>query len=657
MNADAPTRWAQTKSRSPLLRAWRWAARQFHRQALAAEIIAHADLPESITTRIDRITRRTRLWPTERADIARELTTHALDAINAGRDTDAVLTALGDPKTVARLLRRAAKRKRHWLWQLRRWTSNAILGTLGVAILVYMVLFIRFNTGSPEIKRNYMLELNQRVAGIPEDQRAWPAIESLWIEWTKESQRIRPLKDAEREARFRRAYDPNDTKSTVQEWAFDMRWLATPEHVQYEEFIAFMDRISPQIEAVSQAARLPALAGVYSDKSEAHNLDGVDFPLTRMLPPSESAEDNGPLVMVLLPWLGQTRAASNLVLTDAVFAAREGDAERATDRFVAAALLAALAADDQALIAYLVGMANLTLTEQAFLGMLSEQPELFSDAQLATLAHVFANSAQQTQHISLGLERMSFDDTLQRIFTDDGNGDGRLTADGLQNFAHLLYDDNEEVFSFLTAGRETTTPQRLVGPIADLFIASRSKHHALYHDLMDLIEPAFDPKTTAEESMVLAHEFGKQFDQRVIQPGRFPVLDLLLPALGKSIQTALVARAHTDATLLTIAAHLHHRRTGAWPTDASELVPQLLPTLPEDPFNPGQPFKLIVRDGALTVYSFGADGDDDQGTLKPDEDGKIDTRGVRDLSDRYPKPDRTPADITDGDWVIYPPAD
>jgi len=62
---------------------------------------------------------------------------------------------------------------------------------------------------------------------------------------------------------------------------------------------------------------------------------------------------------------------------------------------------------------------------------LSRQPDLLSDAQLIQLAHALAPPRVAAYLISTGSDRDIFNDLIQRIYTDDGHGDGRVTAKSL----------------------------------------------------------------------------------------------------------------------------------------------------------------------------------------------------------------------------------
>lgn len=640
--------WAWSTEHSPLLNTWRWLNNHMYRQTLARRVISEAGLPTPIADRIDRIVGHTRLWPRERAEIAHELCAHAQDALEQGQSTDDTIQALGDPAIVAKLLRRAAKRKRHWLWQIRRRTSQAILSTIAILFLLYAALFIRFNTGSPRIEHHPIAQLNDRNAGYSEDQRALPAMEALWIEWSKERNRIHLLEEADRAA------NRDNPDHQVRVWALDSHSRATPDQAGYDEFRAFIERIRPELDAAERASRLPTIGGVYSDDSEIVEVPGTGVYLDRPIPVSADPKDHGSMIGVLLPWLGQTRTVARLLMTDAVFSFETGDSERAAGRIEATLRYAALSTQDEFIISQLVGVAIQAYVEDELLRMIAAAPDRFTDEQLVRLSHLLSSTADTTQHVSMAAERAMFEDVLQRAFTDDGHGDGRLTAKGFEELAAEIFsplDDSTYSALELNASQPPRASARFVGPVSLLMVASRAEHQRLYDELISIIEPAINPTTPTHEAIARTYEFDDRFMKRAHDSQRYPLLDVLVPALEKTAQTVHAARGHTRGTLLTIAAHLHHRRTGSWPTDANQLVPAMLPARPLDPFDPGQSLRLHVADNQLIVYSVGPDGEDDRGVPIPD------IRARNELTKRYPRPGHTPDDIPQGDWVIYPPTD
>ncbi|HLQ44865.1 MAG TPA: hypothetical protein VK137_09065, partial [Planctomycetaceae bacterium] len=98
-------------------------------------------------------------------------------------------------------------------------------------------------------------------------------------------------------------------------------------------------------------------------------------------------------------------------------------------------------------------------------------------------------------------------------------------------------------------------------------------------------------------------------------------------------QQAEFATQNRDATLVTIALTVYHRRHGQWPERLEQLCPDLLPEVPLDRFD-GQSLRYRILDGRPLLYSVGRN--------RIDEGGKLPTE----------KQDSPQA--RDGDWRLWP---
>ena len=105
--------------------------------------------------------------------------------------------------------------------------------------------------------------------------------------------------------------------------------------------------------------------------------------------------------------------------------------------------------------------------------------------------------------------------------------------------------------------------------------------------------------------------------------------------------------AFRDGTLAGIALEGYRRQHTHYPQTLTELVPDLLPTLPIDPVN-GEPLKLIVRNGKPIVYSIGA-ARKDNGDMPRMIDGKA-ANPSENLWWAV-----APARDVRGDWMIFYP--
>ena len=87
---------------------------------------------------------------------------------------------------------------------------------------------------------------------------------------------------------------------------------------------------------------------------------------------------------------------------------------------------------------------------------------------------------------------------------------------------------------------------------------------------------------------------------------------MLLPALGRAQLAYINAVCKHSALQLNGALRRHRLSHGLYPADLDNLVPDILPKLPPDPFS-GEPFKYRREMGGAMLYSVGPDLDDDGG--------------------------------------------
>jgi hypothetical protein len=604
------------------------------RRATPDELLAAADLPAPIPARIAAIVRATRLWKSERADIARELIAHAHDALSAGRSPEATADSLGDPATISKLLRRSARRKRPWHWQARHRTLQALAIALLAMIGTYTILFIRFNTGTPSITRNYIAELNERNAAFPESQHALPAYDALAIAWSPINKQL-----SEEANIFQQANA--DTNAAIQNIP-----LALPTDPGYDQLIAAHRQLLPEINAAIAASRLPTLGVLYSDRYEEFT-DEHGQTRYRVLPPTEDPALGGNLIGVLLPWLGDARNTARLIGFDAVLAARADNPERAAESLTAVFDTARLVGREHTLIASLVAMAVQGLGESVLLHILHNHPDLLTESHLTAIAHTAAVSGRIARNLDFDTERRMFGDFLQRAYTDDGRGDGHLTAEGAL-LTILMTSGTGDAGPYDEPGYNTL-PTRFAGPVAMVAFGSRRDQQAFYDRLMDLAEAllAAPPGSTNRQRLL---EEVKVLERELETNPRARMAALLTPAFTRSIETAHKSHA-ADATLTTIAVHIHHKRTGRWPDTLAELTPHLLPAIPQDPFDPGQPIKYRLIDNTPHIYFVGADAIDNNAT-RPTPKAE---RDVSSLELRYAGDFTTKPNVRDTDWIIFPP--
>ncbi|MFG0253144.1 MAG: HAAS signaling domain-containing protein [Phycisphaerales bacterium JB038] len=571
-----------------------------------AHRIARADLPAALAEVVQEILRRARLSRFERADLAEELIAHFQDGLESGASPEALLHRFGDPRQAARLLRRARKRNRTLRQQIIMRTLQFLFLLLGLIVLGYLLLALRYFSGSTTISTDYLKKYQERAQAAPEAARAWPDYRAAYL-----------------------AIDKGEHRFT--------RWLR-PGDEGWDETVALLKIHAGTIEQVRQAARKPALGYV-----PGYTLSPEDALVTgRSAAEVETSDAPGDyrdysMIEVLLPHFGPLRLLAKSVTADMRLAALEGDSARAFEDALAGLALGRHAQETPFLIADLVAFAIWSLTCNDLGALLSEQPDLFTDAQLVELAHSLAAVGDNGQpRLHLEGEKDMFHDMLQRLYTDDGAGNGRLTAEGV------------EMLESIVGIYEWDDPLAAVGgPVLAVLVADRKEMARKHAEIFAL----------AEAELHLPYYQRLQcsaMDQRLEEINDSPTLRLryiliatLMPAIGKAaFYTDMIAQKR-DGLLIGIALERYRRERGAYPPTLAALVPAYLPSVPLDRCS-GAPVRYRLESGRPLVYGVGPDGDDDGGRLPQrllGTDQGVWQTTSRDLRDPAPN---------DGDWILYP---
>lgn len=621
-------------------------------------MIAEAGLPGAVEQAIWEIVKRTRLWRGEKRDVARELIAHMQDGLGAGAEPAELVSSLGEPRNVARLIRRAMKRKRHWLWHARAWVFRGVAGTAGLVILIAGVMTARFFLGDPEPSRNFIAEMNAPFVGYSEDERSWPGLRDVNVA-------LMAAEDAVIEGMQSRAAERVRSESlTDAEIALDfgeaglyIKQSIDKRHPDYEEVVRLVRELGPTLERSRALASRPIVGMPYSTRWPA-DTDWESKPkgwIDDPLPEADEVAEQDLLIGVLLPWLGPIRNQCRWLALDARVAAEDGDAGRAVADVAAILGYAEQVDKDQILISNLVALACTDLARVTLGRVMHEHPGLLDRNQLVGLAHRFGRVRGLFAEIPLEWETNMFEDVLQRAYTDDGHGDGHLTNEGVGVLSMVSSLSSES----------HGTAKGVIGVADALFLSSRAEQKRLYLHGMALLRE--DEAMGYEIFRGRPMECNRWVEDRHRAAGLEPVT-ALMPALGHAVATQAIGRARIDGTLVSIAATLHKMDTGAWPASVSELTPMYLPGVPEDPFT-GGPMRLGVNgDGSLVVYCVGRDGDDDGGRMDPSQESVtrpkadgLDPREAR-YFEQYDaigwgtgRAGDPFVEAIDGDWVLFPP--
>jgi hypothetical protein len=339
----------------------------------------------------------------------------------------------------------------------------------------------------------------------------------------------------------------------------------------------------------------------------------------------EATDDS--LMSVQLPYLADMRRLALLLAADAQRAAADGDEATVLANIGAALSMSEHLRELPTLINELVAIAVFNLSLNTTLSLLHDQPEVLSEQSLRDLAHRIAGAhGGGTIQIDIAGERMWFYDMVQRIYTDDGRGGGRITAEGMQSL------NSWQSLASLSQTPESPWYSKAAMPAATLVMANRRDIVAKFDHLMNLAEAEGRQPLWQRTGMV--DGILSDMQTSPIQFTRYWPVVLLMPAVSQATTNGERLTIQRDATLVAIALELHRRRHGDWPASLDKLVPHLLPTVPVDRYD-GQPLRYLVRDGSPVLYSIGMNRTDDGGLSQQDLD-----RVTRRM---------------DGDWILWPP--
>jgi hypothetical protein len=584
-------------------------------------LVTAADLPFEIADTIRETVRRTWLWRSEKVEITRELIAHFQDGLSTGRTSQQLLHTFGDAKVAARLMRRAKKRARPMAWHTWRWTVRIVAGLA----ISYCSMAVYYLFGRPSIKVDYLAVVNQRAAAVPESERAWPLYREALTEL------------GGRPAPRGPDFDASD---------FALALSARPADADWPKVVQFLTQRADSIEKLRQAAVKPALGlpswasqQSYPPEDRVFFL-GESFEQAKAVRREYTSVEDYLLLGVLLPHVRPMCEAFQLLAVDCRRAVLEADAYAALADVRAMLGIARHLQETEFLILGLVAEKSLGLAYEAIRDAISENSHLWSDDELRDLAHEIARTDVDWQRIVSG-ERAWFYDIVQRIYTDDGEGNGRITREGLE----LIYYHFGYHFGRIhsVSGWSSAVAAAAL-PAANFIIAPREQTTALYERYMSAFSRQLKSSAAEWNDTELDVTYLRSSP---LLGARYVLLKFLLPETSGVLQTAELNRGSRDGILIGIALELYHREHGRWPARLDELSPRWLPTVPEDRFT-GLPLKYRVIDDQPLVYSVGVDKDDDNG--KP-VDFAAKPSQVFGVADHIGRPDEN--SNNDGDWALW----
>jgi hypothetical protein len=574
--------------------------------------VAAADLPASLAAIVRTTVRRTRLRRAERRDIAHELISHFSEGLAGGAEPERLAAAFGDPRAAARLIRAAARRRRHPLDRaLTASLRVTAVATVGIA-LVYTGLAIRVSMLQPTLRFDGFERLRALAAPVTApDQAAWPRYRDglAWLGDVRADGR-RPMLHH----RPGGAWWNGDAERSDEERAL------------VAEQRALVAARPDTVAAVRAAAARPALG--WSFGPERSPADAVVLPDPPAMHPSVPATSLARMDVSHLPVL---RQAAAVLAIDAELALAAGDGSRAASDLVAMFDVARHAGEVPVMITQQVESFIVAFAATGVVDAIERHRDVLSDADLERLARRLEAIDPGIRTVDLRGTRLALADMVQHAYSDDGQGDGVLLAPAA---SWLL------IGSELQPGESDLGLRAAVlagGPLVATVAAGRRETLARIDDLLAVVE-AWADGPLPDRSEVVDPAFIPLFTE---ERWRHPLLSVYFPIpSGRGVRRMGALR--MDAARVAVAAEQYRRENGGWPDGLDELVPRFLDAIPRDPFD-GAPLRFGPgRTGRLQLWALGEDRDDDGGTWYAGRFGGPPTRSPR-------------VQPADGDLILFVP--
>ena len=528
-----------------------------------AIVAEDAGLPPALCEIVATTAQRTRLFRSERAEVASELAAHFADGLEAGRTPENLASTFGDPRTAARLIGRAKRRDRSFPFKAALRSLKALGATIGVLIMAYGALAARYHTTKPGPIVDYLPVLNAVASGLPEHERAWPVYRDILLN--------------------------TPVRKQLAEFSYNSRpgWSNWPAVVTV---LRENDDAIERVRVATQRAGLGFEVG-YVIREE-------DAPLWRHIhrhAELESLEEG--IFGAMLPFLTDLRTLAQTLALDTLLAATDADESRARRNLEAILSIASQSRETPLLITDLVACSVALLSLETTLEVLRDHPDLFGEESLARLAHVFAAFPRDAQPvIRLDSERLVFLDFVQRVYSLDSRGDGRVAPGGFARYQSYI------------GAPHSGADDAVGGPIFSAIASGRRDAIAVYDRGLDRVR-AWAARPPWERDAFVDHEVEgasalwrqRHFFSLSVMP-TFPTV-----ALQEDMFTMRPRRPP------------HRRppappRHGEWPETLESLTPALLPRVPIDMFD-GMALRYTLRDGRPLLYSVGHDAIDDDGRV------------------------------------------
>ncbi|MBL8889167.1 MAG: hypothetical protein JNL67_04265 [Planctomycetaceae bacterium] len=629
MNSIPVLETASCKRHAKAWRPWPFHERPWRRA------IRESGLSSEIQALLFQVVGSTGLLADEKLEVAEELIAHFEDGLQRGRSVATLIEGFGDLQVAAQLIGNGKQRTRGM-------KNRLVQGSLwlgGLSAGGFLALVVIFYMGKPQPSVDYLAQVNKPALEAADHEKGWTVYRDLWTKHGFSEGggfKSTELYLMEEDGTYGRMVRPTDGPA----WEAATRRLSEIEDL-LEGF---------RVGGLRPSFGVPLHVDLsqYSEADFRALFPNRDFEAAKAASPSDQQFLASSLLNVLLPHVQVMREAARLLIADTRWALEQGDTERATRNVEAMLGISSQVTESKFLVCSLVGYAIHSITMGVIDECLDAEVE-FSDSQLRRIEAAIVK-ADLEKMVDIASERAMFMDIVQKSYTDDGQGDGRITATGLELWEQMainnaMNSEPEQGLDFQYVAKRTLAPTSI------LFMASRKQ-------LTEKAEELF-----SRMAAVLKDEDGPAATRKIEQeikdlPIGYTPIKMLFPAIAAARQATVRVKVNAESVLTAIAVIRYERENGRLPESLDQLVGPYLKSLAMDPLD-GKALRYLRKDDGFIIYSVGVNGVDDGGQpvlIRPDgsfvEDPSKEenTESLRHLpAGAYIVQRNYP-----GDWILWP---
>ncbi len=520
-------------------------------------------LPEIVSEYIESVIKKMRYKKKVRAEVRVELCGHFADALKDCGDENMEQTAkeliegFGDVKMLAILIRRGKKRNRP-LWK------KAIIKTLQVIGILILFVFLRLGymaTGRPTITVDYSQWLTEKASGGKDESLNAMADIIKAIELLDDQYK--------------------DATMILVNWPGDMS------NEELELTRNYVEENEPAIEKFIEALEKPYYWANYEVESvDTERLDAYGF--------TKKVMDG------ILPVLSKYKRLAQRTQKRIFLRTYDGDVDGAISDTLALQEFGQRQIGKGLLIEQLVGVAIEAMGHAGIYDLI-DRVELSSEQQEYIQDELEKRFAENAGMMNFEAERAFLYDMVQRSFTDDGKGSGRVLLKGIPLAANSWKDGVKILFGVGVPDRREVLRQ------IDSFYDNTDKLlvRTPWQSVNEPLEIGWDDigNSTA-------------------------LMEILSPSFGKISELSWRLRANRDGLITTLAIFRFEKEKGRLPASLGDVVKaEYLKSLPMDPYSDGA---LVYKkaDDEFTLYSVSNNFVDDDGEYVTNKKGSKKRWGV-----------------------------